>query len=243
MRTLAIVHQPDAGAGVFGEAAAERGTALDVWMPADEARPPREPAEYGAVMAFGGAMHADQDDVHPWMGPEKELLAGLLEGGIPVLGVCLGSQLLAAAAGARPARAAQPEIGWLEVELTAAGREDPLFGILPGRFEAFQWHSYASPPPPGAAELATSPLALQAFRIGDAAWGIQFHAEVTRADARHWIDDYEADPDAVRIGIDPAALWAETEPRIEAWNDLGRRLGARFLELAERRSRDGTAAG
>ncbi|MDX6626277.1 MAG: hypothetical protein QOE56_1266, partial [Solirubrobacterales bacterium] len=138
----------------------------------------------------------------------------------------------AAAAGTAPRRAATPEIGWHRVTVTEEGREDPLLGPLWPEFEALQWHSYEFPLPPGALPLARSEVCLQGCRIGERAWALQFHPEVSAADAGHWIDDYRADPDAVRIGIDPAALGAETERKIGAFNQLGRDLCRRWLELA-----------
>ncbi len=232
MRCLAISHQRDAGPGVFAEAAAAAGADLDHWPIDESAEPPADPARYDAVLTFGGAMHADQEDRHGWMRPEKELLARLLERGIPLLGVCLGSQLLAEAAGGGVRRAAEPEIGWHPIDVTAEGEGDPVLGPLAPRFEAFQWHSYESVLPADAVALATSPVCVQAYRAAERAWGIQFHAEVSRDDAVHWIDDYRADEDAIRIGLDPEALRAETLPRIEDWNRLGRDLCRRFLEAA-----------
>jgi GMP synthase-like glutamine amidotransferase len=129
---------------------------------------------------------------------------------------------------ARPAR--EPEIGWLEVEITDEGAADPVIGPLAPSFTGFQWHSYEAVPPQGAAILARSPVCAQAYRIGERAWGIQFHAEVTAGDLAHWIDDYRSDGDAVRIGIDPHALRAETEGKIADWNRLGRELCGRFLD-------------
>lgn len=232
MRCLAISHQRDAGPGVFAGAAESAGWQLESWHIAETADPPGDPAGYEAVMTFGGAMHADQEGAHGWLAAEKRLLAGLIEQGKPVLGVCLGAQLLAEAAGGVARRAAAPEIGWSEVEVTGEGEADPLLGPLAPRFSAFQWHSYECVLPPGAAALATSPVCLQAYRVGDRAWGIQFHAEVSRDDVSHWIDDYRADEDAVRIGLDPEALRAETMPRLEQWNRLGGDLCRRFLEAA-----------
>ena len=135
-------------------------------------------------------MHADQEDLHPWLRGEKQQLAALLERRVPLLAVCLGAQLLADAAGAMPRRASRPEIGWHDVAVTTEGADDPLLGPLAPRFEAFQWHSYEFPLPEGATPLARSSVCLQGYRIADHAWGIQFHAEVSRADARAWIDDY-----------------------------------------------------
>ena len=234
MRALAIVHQPDAGPGVFAEAFAERGDQLDSWEIAEGAGPPADPRSYGAVLSFGGAMNAHQEEEHSWLRFEKDLLAELLGRGMPLMGVCLGAQLLAEAAGATPRRASQPEIGWHEVEVTPEGVEDPLLAPLAPRFSAFQWHSYEAPLPPAATALARSPVCLQAYRIGDSAWGIQFHAEVSAPDAEHWFDDYRSDPDAVRIGIDPEALQAQTRAAIGDWNRLGRELCRRFIETTAR---------
>jgi GMP synthase (glutamine-hydrolysing) len=235
MRVLAIVHQRDAGPGVFADAIRERGAALDYWLP-PEAEAPPEPDAYDAVLVLGGAMHADQEDRNPWLRGEQQQLATLLERDVPVLGVCLGAQLLAGAAGAPPRRASRPEIGWHEVEVTAEGRSDPLLAPLAPRFEAFQWHSYEFPLPDGATPLARSDVCLQGYRIGERAWGIQFHAEVSPGDARTWIDDYESDEDAVRLGLDPEALRRRTDRVIDAWNDLGRALCERFLEAVATRA-------
>jgi GMP synthase (glutamine-hydrolysing) len=229
VRALAIVHQPDAGPGVFADAMRSRGTELDEWLIPD-GPPPSDPLRYDAVLTFGGAMHADQEAEHPWIPREKALLAELIERRVPLLGMCLGCQLVAEAAGGAARRASAPEIGWHEVELTPEAADDPLLGALPRRFEAFQWHSYEAMPPAGATALATSPICVQAFRLEAPAWGVQFHAEVSRPDVEHWIDDYEADPDAVRIGLDPEALGRQTRPRIDAWNALGRSLCERFLD-------------
>jgi GMP synthase (glutamine-hydrolysing) len=235
LRLLTIVHQPNAGAGVFGQEALAAGHELVEWSPG-ERRPPRVD-ELDAALVFGGAMHVDQEGANPWLRGEKELLRDLLGRRTPLLGVCLGHQLVAEAAGARPRPAREPEIGWLEVELTGEGRRDPLLGALPARFEGFQWHSYEAPPPPRASVLARSPVCLQAFRLAGApAWGIQFHPEVTHADLDSWLDDWRSDEDAVRVGLDPERLREESAGRIDAWNELGRGIARRFLEQAARYS-------
>jgi GMP synthase-like glutamine amidotransferase len=232
MRALAVVHQRDAGPGVFAEAARRQGWELQEWLIADGGPPPDAVANFQAVMIFGGAVNVDQQAALPWLRNEKQLLAALLGRGMPLLGVCLGAQMLAEAAGAPARRAATPEIGWVEVEVSDAGATDPLIGPLAPRIHAFEWHSYEFLLPEGAVALARSPTCLQAFRLGEAAWGIQFHAEVTSADARHWIDEYRSDPDAVRIGLDATALRAETARVIEHWNAVGRGTCERFLNVA-----------
>jgi GMP synthase (glutamine-hydrolysing) len=246
MRVLAIVHQRDAGPGVFAEELEARGVELDQWLIAERPEPPADPAGYDAVMTFGGAMNTQEEDKHPWLRREKELLAGLLEQDVPLLGACLGTQLLAEAAGGEVRRAREPEIGWHEVSVARRARRDPLLGdpplrdlapyvkfvVAPGSrdFQAFQWHSYEAVPPPGAILLAESSVCPQAYRIGERAWGIQFHAEVTAADAEKWIDEWRDDGDAVRTGLDPEALRAETREEIAGWNQFGRSLCSRFLD-------------
>ena len=232
MRVLTVVHQRDAGPGVFAEAADALGHELVEWLPSES--PPPGPDAFGAAMVFGGAMDVDEEDEHPWLSGEKHFLRGLLDRRMPVLGVCLGAELLAEAAGAEPGRASQPEIGWHEIELTPEASEDRLLGWLPERLEGFQWHSYEAPLPPGAVPLAESRVCLQAFRLPDGGgWGLQFHAEVTRQSLERWLADYRRDLDAVRIGLDPDSLRAETARKIDAWNELGRGLCARFLETAQ----------
>ncbi len=232
MRILAIVQQRDAGPGVFAEAISGRGDSLDEWVLPEGDPPPADPLGYDAVFTLGGAMNVDEEGERPWLGDELALLRELLAAEVPLLGLCLGGQLVAAAAGAAPGRAAQPEIGWHRVELTPEGLEDPLLGALAPGFEAFQWHSYEFPLPPGAAALARSEVCLQSCRVSERAWAIQFHPEVSRADALAWIADYRSDPNAVRIGTDPVALRAETKAKIDAFNDLGRGLCRRWLDLA-----------
>jgi GMP synthase-like glutamine amidotransferase len=222
MRVLAIVHQDDAGPGVFAGAVRARGDSLEVWRPDLTGSPPEA---FDAVMVFGGAMNVG--DPLPWLAEEKTFLGGVVASGIPVLGVCLGAQLLAEAAGGSVRRAKSPEIGWREVSVDNG--DDPLMAGLPERFTAFGWHSYEAVPPAESVALAHSPTCLQAFRLGGTPqWGIQFHAEVSPADMRHWIENTHTDPDAA--GVDPEALLAESAPRLGAWNELGRALCGRFLD-------------
>jgi GMP synthase-like glutamine amidotransferase len=222
VRVLSVVHEPDAGAGVFGP--------FPIWVP--NAQPPPSVEDVDALMIFGGSMHVDQEDGHPWMAPEKQFIRDALDRNTPILGVCLGSQLLAEAAGARPHRMAEPEIGWFDIEITEAGASDPVVGPLAPRTELFEWHHYATPLPPGAVELARTPASLQAFRIdGKPAWGLQFHAEVTREDLFSWLDGWDRS-EAVETDLDPDAIRAESEQRIEEQNEVGRQLAERFLAEA-----------
>jgi GMP synthase (glutamine-hydrolysing) len=223
VRVLAITHGPSVGPGVFEDAVRADGHELvEHQLPVDGV--PNGDAD--AIVVLGGAMHPDEEERHGWLRPELAYLGRQLERGTPMLGVCLGAQLIARAAGARVFRADEPEVGWLPVDVTEAGEADPVTSSLPSRFEAFQWHHYTHDLPDGAVELARSAVSLQAYRLGRA-WGVQFHPEVRAEQVESWLAE---DPDDV---ADPAALRAATRERIAAWNELGRRLCSAFLRAAE----------
>jgi GMP synthase-like glutamine amidotransferase len=225
MRILSILHQEDAPTGLFGDCAREAGHELDEWVIANGEQPPAPPGAYDAVLVFGGAMHVDQEERHGWLRDEDALMRGLVAGGVPTLGVCLGSQLLAKALDGRVGPAREPEIGWHEVELTPEAAGDPLFAAAPRRFTALQWHEYAVELPAGAVPLAESAVCLQAFRAGEAAWGVQFHPEVTREILERWLEE-EGRREAFEDDL---------ESRLADWNAFGRSLCARFFEFAARR--------
>jgi GMP synthase (glutamine-hydrolysing) len=229
VNVLALVHGSDARSGIFRDVVEERAHRLEEWSLAWGTPPPRPVDDYGAVLVLGGSMHADQDDRHPWLREESLFIQRLLDRHVPLLGVCLGVQLIARAAHAGVRPSAEPEVGWFEVELTEAGRRDAVLGALPSRFEALQWHFYTYELPAGASELARSRACSQAFRLGDSAWGVQFHPEVTREQVHGWIE--EAPDEAPG----PAGEFAgETDAKIAEWNRLGRALCAAFVGVAER---------
>jgi GMP synthase (glutamine-hydrolysing) len=224
VRVLSITHGPNVPGGVFDEVVADAGADLERWVvPLGGAS--RPPERYDAMLVFGGSMHPDQDERFSWLEREAEFLRSALDSHTPVLGVCLGAQLLARAAGASVAPASASEVGWFDVELTPAGRSDPVVGALPERTAAFQWHHYTFALPSGAIELARSAVCTQAFRL-DGSWGIQFHAEVTAEMIDAWVAE---DPEDVR---DPEALRSATRERIGAWNETGRKLCRAFLATA-----------
>jgi GMP synthase (glutamine-hydrolysing) len=231
VRVLSIVHEREAGSGVFATATAQHGLELVEWIPAEA--PPPSLDGFGAALVFGGAMHVDQEGAHRWLHGEKEMLRSLLARGTPLLGVCLGAQLVAEIAGGGARRAARPEIGWTETWLEPEADADPVLGALPERFESFQWHSYELCAPEGAVTLARSAVCLQAFRVEGAPWwGVQFHAEVTAETVAAWVDDYRSDEDAVGAGLDWAAILEQTREHIGRWNELGVGLCRRFLDCA-----------
>jgi GMP synthase (glutamine-hydrolysing) len=231
VNVLAVIHGTNARGGIFEEVVRAAGHRYEEWSLAWRSPSPKPLEEYGAVLVFGGSMHADQDHHHPWLRDENTFIQDLLEKHVPLLGICLGIQLIAKAEGAAVYPLPDgPEIGWFPIELAAAAAEDPLFSRLPTRFDAFGWHYYTYDLPDRAEELGRSARCNQAFRLGDSAWGVQFHPEVTLDTVRWWL----ADKDEFPPDLDREALAAETEERIGAWNELGRALCGGFVEIAER---------
>ena len=220
MRVIALTHGDNVGPGVFADAVRTGGHELVERNVPRDGVPDESP---DALIVLGGAMHPDEEGQHDWLRPELRFLEQQLEHGTPALGICLGSQLIARAAGAEVFRASESEVGWLPVERTSAGDSDPVASALPDWFRAFQWHHYTHGLPVGALELARSRVCTQAFRL-DNAWGVQFHPEVEARQVEAWLSE---DPGDV---ADAPALLAETRQRIGEWNELGRRLCAAFLD-------------
>jgi GMP synthase (glutamine-hydrolysing) len=222
MKVLSLVHGPNVRAELFGDVVQDAGHEL-VEAHAESGMPSLDGA--GALLVFGGSQHVDQEDEHPWLVPEDAFLREALARRLPMLGVCLGAQLIAKAAGAWAGPSECPERGWTAVELTEAGAGDPVLGALPRRFNAFQLHEYTYAVPEGAVELARSQTNTQAFRLGTA-WAVQFHPEVRQAQVEGWLVEDDV-PDREEIA-------ASLPARLPAWQELGRTLCRAFLRTAAR---------
>jgi GMP synthase-like glutamine amidotransferase len=174
---VVIQHVSFEGPGQITAALKRHGTAIDVRrMDLGEGLP--EPAEIAGLVVMGGPMGALDDSAHPHLAAERALLKACVERDIPVLAVCLGAQLLAAALGARVFTGAVPEIGLGTVGLTAQGRRDAVFGPVGHVLPVLHWHNDTFELPTGATLLASSELyANQAYRIGSA-YALQFHVEI-----------------------------------------------------------------
>jgi GMP synthase (glutamine-hydrolysing) len=176
-----------------------------------------------AVCVMGGPMNVDAESEHPFLAAEKKFIRTLMSGNIPVLGVCLGSQLIAAALGKKVYKASTPEIGWSDVSLTSAAADDPVFSALPQRsLSVLQWHEDTFDLPDGAVLLARgSEVPHQAFRAGRSVYGFQFHVEVTGSMLMDW---FEKRPEFAGIMDRYRAYQAEL-------NILTHRIYDRFFSL------------
>ncbi len=143
---------------------------------------------YDGLIVLGGPMNADQTDQYPNLITEIEIIRQAIEEQKPVLGICLGSQLLAKALGAKVKKNKKPEIGWYDVSPTSDGKKDDLLSHFEGTEKIFQWHGDTFELPRDSVHLATSELCKnQAFKYGDNAYGFQFHLEVDTKLIERWL--------------------------------------------------------
>jgi len=189
--------------------------------------------KYEALIVLGGPMNAHQIDTWPNLLTEVDVIREAVASGMSVLGICLGAQLLAKALGGQVSRNAQREIGWYDVQLTEAGRSDPVISTFAGTQRVFQWHEDGISLPEGAEHLATSPASpVQAFRFGEHAYGFQFHLEVDASLVERWLTVADNQPllaeEAGRV--DPDAIRRQTARRIDELQALSRRTFSRWIE-------------
>lgn len=187
MRVLAVQNFEGTGLGQIATALAERGASVDTVVAHRDQKLPAGVAGYDALVVLGGGQNALDDGGSPWFPDLLALMRAFVDSDRATLGVCLGSQLLARAFGARNLVGAASEFAWHEIELTPEGRQDAVLGSLPARFPIFQWHDDTFTLPRGAVRLAGNMTAHnQAFRVGRAGYGMQFHFEADRSLVREW---------------------------------------------------------
>lgn len=184
------------------------------------------------LVVLGGPMGVYEEEQFPWMRLELDAIRKCLELSVPVLGICLGSQMLAAAAGGRVFRGPQPEVGWHPVEMTDEGRLDPLLLGVPSPFNAFHWHGDTFALPAKARRLAGSRLyPNQIFRVGSNAYGLQCHLEVTVEMIRSWASVYAKELTPQGGPIPPENLEGHLAENAKALKDIGGKVFTRFAAL------------
>lgn len=242
MRVAIFQHLACEHPGIFRDLLRQDGVE-SVTAELDARDPVPSPDEFDALMVFGGPMNVDEEERYPWLGPETAAIRAAALGGMPVLGVCLGAQLLAKALGARVTKCQEPEVGLLEIELTPAGAADPLFAGWPERAPVIQWHGDTFTIPAGAVRLATAPAcANQAFRYGQRAYGLQFHPEVTAEMVAEWaaIPEYAAALNRVAGGGEPfAGVAGESAALAERAEQLYRNFRGMWVDHARGRPAPG----
>jgi GMP synthase (glutamine-hydrolysing) len=222
---LVLRHVPAEGLGLLANVLREVGVQHRYLDLARGEPPPRDIRDLGGLIVLGGPMAVYEADRHAFLRTELQLVERAITAGRPVLGICLGAQIIAHALGARVYRGERPEIGWGPVTLTGDGREDPLFGGEDERLTVFHLHGDTYELPPDAANLATSPLyEQQAFRWGEVVYGLQFHLEFTDAMIARLASEPESRATLVAAGADAPRLVADSAQHVRRLTDTGQRV-------------------
>ncbi len=216
--------------GVAAEVFDELGVAyryLDAWR---EAAWPRL-EEVSGLIVLGGEMNADQTELHPFLARERRLLRQAVERDVPILGICLGAQLLARALGAAVPPSPVRELGFRPIRLTDAARDDPVLAAFDGSPFVFQWHADTFDIPEGGVLIARGDeVPNQAFRVGRSAYALQFHPEPTQdgiaAWCAHWADDIRE-----HWGTTPEAVMDEVREHHPAQRKAAREAFAAFASM------------
>lgn len=233
MRLLVLQHHAAEHPGILRDHLAADGIEWDAVQLQDGAPLPALDG-YDAVWAMGGPMDVWQEDEYPWLRPEKALIhEAVFARGLPFLGCCLGHQLLGEVAGGVCDLMPSPEVGVHTVELTDAGRRDALLAGSAEWFEALQWHGAAVVEVPREVRvLAASPAcAIQAIRVGERAWGLQYHVEATATTVGEWgeIPAYAAALEqSLGAGMLPQ-LETEVSERLPAFNAAAEEVYCNFM--------------
>jgi GMP synthase (glutamine-hydrolysing) len=234
MKVLVLQHIACEPPGEYEDVLRERGAEI-LRVELDEGEPLPPLGDFDAIVAMGGPMSVNDDADLPWLADEKRLIGDSVRTGTPYWGACLGVQLLAASLGAAVYPGSLPEVGLMNVELTDAALEDPVFQGLPRSLLTLQWHGDTFDLPDDAVRLGgSSAYPNQAFRWGGHAYGVQFHLEVTMDLARQWakVPEYESYLERV---LGPGSLSLLLDEFAEHEGELrrhGRSMFTRWLDTA-----------
>ncbi len=237
VRLLVVRNDPTDPPALLGQWWKEAGAELvEVLADAGDPVPESLPDDVDGLVVLGGEMAAWEDERAPWLPAERRLVARTVAEGRPVLGVCLGGQVMTLALGGVVDRAPVAEVGVFEMRLTEAAASDPLFSRVPEGAPVAEYHRDAMlVEPEGAVRLASTPdCPVQAYRVGDSAWAVQFHPEVDATIMAGWFAD---DPVVVEGGPDPRAIVAEMDERADEMAAAWRPFAHAFVDVVRTSAR------
>ena len=226
-KVLVLQHHPAENLGAIADALEGAALAWQYVRVFDGHPIPKEVKGLGGLIVMGGPQTVYQLDKYPYFRDEIALIESALKADKPILGVCLGSQLLAAALGAEVRRGQEREIGWYPVRMQEGAKDDRLMRGLPAEFVAAHWHSDVFDLPKGAVALASSEKTpVQAYRFGTKAYGMLFHAEMTREILMALVGEFGEG--LKRVGLDGDAILVEAEQHLPALSRVGDTIFTRW---------------
>lgn len=229
---LVLQHAAPEGPAAIGDALQRRGVGMKVIRLDQVIALPGSMEGAAGLVVMGGPMAVYEEDQFPYIPAELQLIESALDAGLPILGVCLGSQMLAAALGSRVYPSGNKEIGWHEVRLTRNAAKDELWRGIDDRFMGFHWHGDIFDLPKGATPLASSALTEhQAFRAGKNAYGLLFHLEVGEPQVRDFVNAFAAEMGAA--GIPTAPILDGIAPHLKALQHIGTQVFNRWVGLLD----------
>lgn len=227
-----LQHAAPEGPAAIGDALQRRGVGMRTLRLDQGAAVPASADGLAGLVVMGGPMGVYEADRHPFIPAELRLIERAADAGLPILGVCLGSQLLAAALGAKVYPSGRKEIGWHEIRLRPAARKDALWHGAEERFTGFHWHGDVFDLPAGATALASSPLTEhQAFRTGENAYGLLFHLEVGETQIRDFMKAFADELAAAKIPAAP--ILDGIAAHLKALQRLGAQVFDRWAALLD----------
>jgi GMP synthase (glutamine-hydrolysing) len=231
---LVFQHDPFEDLGFFSEILEKQRTVYRVLRLFHGEMPAEDWERIGALIILGGPMSVNDEEEYPFLRWEKRIIRAAIDEAVPVVGICLGAQLIAATLGTMVYHGRVKEIGWSPISITPHGQVDSLLGYLPENATVFQWHGDGFELPSGAIRLASSVnYENQAFRVGKNIYALQFHLEVTPPMIARWIDERSKDL-ALAPYILPDKILADTQNYAPILKYYGERFLSEFLRRASR---------
>ena len=231
---LIVTHLPDRAVGIVRQSLRSAGCAVTERNPADRVQLPSV-TEISGVVSLGGRQSATRVDADPFIAAEVALLTEALRARVPVLGMCLGAQLLAVAAGGRVTHTGGMYTGWPELVTLPAAADDPVCSALPDRLPVLKWHEDMIELPPGACALGATPGPGAAlFRIGGCAWGSQAHLELTPPMLDAWLTDPADVAEVEGAGHDIETFRTQSRGHLEVQMAAARPMFYAFGRLTSR---------
>lgn len=229
-RVLVLQHSESETLGTIEDALKRAGVSFEYLRIFQGQSVPHCIDRSAGLIVMGGPISVYETDRFPFLLQEMKLIEDFLKAQRPILGVCLGSQLLAAVLGAAIRKGRQKEIGWFPVQLTTEGKQDPLWFGAPPRFVAFHWHGDVFDLPKGAVRLASSDITeVQSYRFGNQSYGVLFHLEVAEQHVIKMLEEFEAE--VQQENLTSGQIVKESERYMLPLQNIGAGVFRRWIEL------------